>query len=237
MQLNINDTAVEIVKKNIKHVHLSVYPPNGRVKVSAPDYMDVDMIRVYVISKLGWIRKQQQKLSMQPRETLRECIERESHYFKGHRYLLNVIISDAPPKVLLRHKTMELHVRPNTTEEKKRSVISEWYRQNLKNMIPTIIEKYEPIMGVSVQAFGVKKMKTKWGTCNPEAQRIWLNLELAKKDAEQLEYVVVHEMTHLLEPTHNERFVSLMNGFMPQWRFHKEALNRTKLGHEQWKDA
>lgn len=237
MQLKIKDLGIEIVKKDIKNVHLSVYPPNGRVKVSAPDYMDLDTIRVYVLSKLGWIRKQQQKLLEQERESIRECVDRESHYFKGQRYLLKVIDSNAPARVVLKHKTIELHVRPNTSEEKKRAIISEWYRENLKSIIPTIIEKYEPIMGVSVQEFGVKKMKTKWGTCNPKAQRIWLNLELAKKNIEQLEYVVVHEMVHLLEPTHNERFVSLMDEFMPKWRFHKEALNRTLLGHEEWKDA
>lgn len=234
MYLKLNELEVEVVKKDIKNVHLSVYPPQGRVKVSAPESMEMDTIRVFVISKLGWIKKQQEKLRTQERETPREYIDRESHYFDGKRYLLKVIEHQAPAKVELKHQTIELYVRTGTSIEKRQLILNEWYRQQLKNIIPEIIKKYEKLMNVEVHEFGVKKMKTKWGTCNPAEKRIWLNLELAKKPLECLEYIVVHEMVHLLEPTHNARFVSYMDMFMQKWRFYKDELNRAPLRHESW---
>lgn len=235
MNLKLNELDIEVIQKDIKHVHLSVYPPNGRIKVSAPESMCMDNIRVFVISKLSWIKKQQEKLCAQERETPREYIERESHYFNGKRYLLEIIEHEDPARIELKHNAIELYIKPCMPIEKRNTILNEWYRQYLKNIIPDIIQKYEKIMDVKVNEFGVKKMKTKWGTCNPEAKRIWLNLELAKKPTECLEYIIVHEMAHLIEPTHNERFISLVNQFMPKWKFHRDELNRLPVRHENWK--
>ena len=232
--LRLGNITVDVLQKDIKNIHLSVYPPTGRVRISAPFRMNLDIIRVFAISKLSWIKKQQTRLKAQERETPREFLNRESHYFKGNSYLLKVIEQDATPKVVLKHCKIELHVRPKTNREKMKSILDEWYRQQLKASLPTLIEKWEKKMNVTVNEFGIKKMKTKWGTCSREAKRIWLNLELAKKPVECLEYIVVHEMTHLLERNHNDRFISLMNGLMPKWRFHKEELNRRPLRHEDW---
>lgn len=225
---------VDVVQKDIKNVHLSVYPPTGRVRISAPFRMNLDTIRIFAISKLNWIKKQQTKLRNQEREAPREFLNRESHYFNGKRYLLEVIEQDAAPKVELKHSKIELYVRPQTNREKMKSILDEWYRSQLKASLPTLIEKWEKKMNVRVNEFGIKKMKTRWGTCNRKAKRIWLNLELAKKPGECLEYIVVHEMVHLLERNHNDRFTSLMNAFMPKWRFYKDELNRLSVRHEDW---
>lgn len=235
VNIKLDDINVEVIQKNIKHLHLRVYPPNGRVKVSAPKSMAVNTIRLFVNSKMDWIKKQQIKLRAQAREAPREYVDRESHYFNGKRYLLEVIEHNAPAKVRMNSQTIELFVRPQTPREKRRSLLNEWYRQQLKHAVPQIIEKYEKMMDVRVCEFGIKLMKTKWGTCNPKAKRIWLNLELAKKPSECLEYIVVHEMVHLLEPSHNARFVSYMDKFMPKWRFYKEELNRLSIRHEDWR--
>ena len=233
-QLHLGNITVHVVQKDIKNIHLSVYPPFGRVRISAPFRMNIDTIRVFAISKLSWIKKQQTKLRNQEREAPREFLNRESHYFNGKRYLLRVIEQDAVPRVELKHSRIELYVRPQTSKAKMKSILDEWYRSQLKALVPSPIEKWEKKMKVQVNEFGIKKMKTKWGTCNREAKRIWLNLELAKKHGECLEYIVVHEMVHLLERNHNDRFISLMNEFMPKWRFYKEELNRSPLRHENW---
>lgn len=234
MNLKLNDLYVEVVKKDIKNVHLSVYPPKGRVKVSAPMTMEVDTIRVFVISKLGWIKQQQKKICSQEREASREYLDRESHYFFGKRYLLKVVEHEAPPVVQLKHNTLELTIRPDTSLVKRQAILYEWYRAQMKLLLPNIIKKYEKLMAVEVSEFGIKRMKTKWGTCNPVAKRIWLNLELAKKPTECIEYIVVHEMAHLLERTHNDQFVALMDKFMPKWRFYRDELNRLPVRHENW---
>ena len=225
-QITLGDISVDVAQKNIKNLHLSVYPPSGRVRISAPLHMDMDTIRVFAISKLSWIKKQQNKFRSQVRETPRECITRESHYYLGKRYLLQVIEHKAPPKVIIKYDTVEMYVRPNTHLKKRQEILAEWYRQNLKEIIPGIISQYEKIMKVTVNEFGIKKMRTRWGTCSRVPKRIWLNLELAKKPKEHLEYIVVHEMTHLLERHHNERFVAFMDQFLSKWRFYKEGLNR-----------
>jgi len=235
MYLKLNDLDVEVVKKDIKNVHLSVYPPKGRVKVSAPKSMEIDTIRVFVISKLGWIKKQQNKICSQEREASREYLDRESHYFFGKRYLLKVVENKAPPIVKLKHNILELSIRPDTPLVKRQAILYEWYRAQMKLVLPDVIKKYEKLMGVEVSEFGIKRMKTKWGTCNPAAKRIWLNLELAKKPIECIEYIVVHEMSHLLERTHNDRFVALMDRFMPKWRFYRDELNRLPVSHIDWK--
>ena len=233
-QLKLGNITVDVVQKNIKNMHLSVYPPTGRVRISAPSRMDLDTIRVFVISKLSWIKKQQTRLRNQEREAQREFINRESHYFNGKRYLLKVTERDAAPKVILKHSAIELFVRPETDAVKRKSILDEWYRRKLKETLPLLIEKWEKKINVQVNEFGIKKMKTKWGTCNRKAKRLWLNLELAKKPAECLEYIVVHEMVHLLERNHNDRFIALMTDFMPKWRFYKDELNRLPVSHVDW---
>ena len=233
-QIELGNIKIDVELKNIKNIHLSVYPPNGKVKISAPVRMDLDTIRVFTISKLKWIKKQQEAFKNQERETPREYLTKESHYFKGKRYLLKVIERNAKPKVILKHSEIELYIRPNSTIEKRKQILDEWYRAELKKIVPKMMEKWEKKIGVKSNEFGIKKMKTKWGTCNTKAKRIWLNLEIAKKPFECLEYIIVHELVHLLERSHNEKFVKYMNEFMPKWRFYREELNRLPFSHVDW---
>ena len=234
-QIQISDFKIDVVRKSIKNMHLSVYPPKGRVRIAAPLNVDDETVKLFAISKLSWIRRNQRKFKNQERQTPREFAERESHYFQGRRYLLRVTEVEAAPKVEIKTKSfIDLHVRPNTTTEQKQIILNEWYRKELKKQIPIIIEKWEKIIGVSVNEWGVKQMKTKWGTCNIEANRIWLNLELAKKPLHCLEYIVVHEMIHLLERHHNNLFLAYMDKFIPRWKFYKEELNRLPVSHEEW---
>ncbi len=210
-QIQLSNLPIDVIQKNIKNIHLSVYPPTGRVRISAPLRMDLGTIRVFAISKLNWIKKQQQKLRSQERETPREYVTQESHYYLGRRYLMKVIEQHAAPKVILKHSILELHVKPGAGIEKKRDVLDEWYRQKLKEIVPGYIEYWKEKMRLNAVNYAIKKMKTKWGTCNREAKRIWLNLELARKPKECIEYIIVHEMVHLLERHHNERFVAYMD--------------------------
>lgn len=226
---------VEVIQKDIKNVHLSVYPPIGHVKVSAPAEMTLEMIRGYVISKLNWIRKQQDKLQGQVREAPRECIDRESHYFNGKRFLLKVVERDAAPQVILSHSEIVLQVRPGADEVKKRAVLNAWYRQQLKEKATVLITQWEKKMGVSVANVTIRKMKTKWGSCLPASCSICINSELAKKPPEYLEYIVVHELAHLLEPSHNDHFIVLMDGFLPKWRLYRDELNALPVRHEDWR--
>ena len=225
-QLELGDVSVDVVLKDIKNVHLSVYPPTGRVRISAPERMSMDTIRAFAISKLGWIKKQQRKLGQQERETPREYVDRESHYVWGKRYLLTVAERAAPPSIELKHNRIFLRVRPRTDKSRRQAIVEEWYRRQIKKAVPPLLARWEPRMDVRVERFFVQRMKTKWGSCNHKASTIRLNTELATKPPECLEYIVVHELVHLLEPTHNARFVRLMDRFMPRWEFHREALNR-----------
>lgn len=234
MKLQLNDIDVEITQKNIKNVHLSVYPPAGHVRVSAPVSMDAESIRAYVISKLGWIKQQQRKLCAQVRESARDYINRESHYYNGKRYLLEVCEKNAPPYVSLTHGKIILQVRPGASKEKMQSVLDEWYRHQLKQKVHSLIAVWEKKLKVSVDKFTVRKMKTKWGSCTQKSHTIRINLELAKKPPECLEYILVHELVHLLEPTHNTKFILLMDQFMPKWRFYRDELNALPVRHENW---
>lgn len=233
-QLKLGDLAVDVVLKEIKNVHLSVYPPTGRVRISAPERMSLDTIRVFAISKLGWIKQQQQKLRGQERETRREYLDRESHYVWGKRYLLKVIERDEAPSVELKHGWMFLRVRPATDDGRKRSIVEGWYREQIKRAVPPLIARWEPLVGVKIERFFVQRMKTKWGGCSLGTRSIRLNTDLAKKPRECLEYIVVHEMAHVLEPTHNARFVALMDRLIPQWRVYRERLNQLPVRHEEW---
>ena len=234
-RIELGDTTVDVIRKNIKNIHLSVHPPTGRVRIAAPARLDLDTIRVFAITKLDWIRMQQQKLRAQERETPREYLDRESHYVWGKRYLLKVIEKDAAPIVELTQKKMLFQIRPETRNERKRAILEEWYREQIKEAVPPLIEKWEPAMDVKVQRFFVQRMKTIWGSCSLNSQSIRLNTELAKKPPECLEYIVVHEMAHLLERHHNDRFMAILDRIMPPWRTYRDALNRAPLVHEQWK--
>ncbi|MDO8252836.1 MAG: SprT family zinc-dependent metalloprotease, partial [Rhodoferax sp.] len=192
-------------------------------------------VRLAVIDKLGWIRRQKAKFVEQPRQSQREMVNGESHYFLGKRYRLRVHEVDAPARVALRGvASLDLFVRPGTSAAQRELVLLHWYREQLKALIPPLLEKWQPILGVEAGHWGIKKMKTKWGSCNPTARRLWFNLELAKKPVRCLEYIVVHELVHLLERKHSERFTALMDGFMPNWRVCRETLNSGVLGHEVW---
>ncbi len=233
-RLRLGDIAVDVVLKDIKNVHLSVHPPTGRVRISAPLRMNLDTIRVFAISKLDWIRQQQRKLRGQERETPREYLDRESHYVWGKRYLLSVVQRDLAPSLALKHSRMILTVRAGTDAAAKEAIVAQWYREQIRAVASDLIAKWAPLLGVSVGRVFVRQMKTKWGSCNPRARTIRINTELAKKPTECLEYIVVHEMLHLLEPTHNARFVALMDQFMPKWQFFRQRLNRLPVRHADW---
>jgi predicted metal-dependent hydrolase len=233
-QVQLGTISVDVVLKDIKNVHLSVYPPNGRVRIAAPARMSLDTIRVFAVSKLGWIKQQQKKLREQERETPREYLNRESHYLWGKRYLLTVQEKDRTPSIELRHRRILLSVRPGASEERKQELFEAWHREQLKNAVLPLLAKWQPLMGVTVNRVFVQRMKTKWGSCNPTASHIRLNTELAKKPLECLEYIVVHELAHLIEPTHTQRFIALMDRFMPKWQFYREVLNRLPVRHETW---
>ncbi|MFZ1701025.1 MAG: SprT family zinc-dependent metalloprotease [Pyrinomonadaceae bacterium] len=234
-QLKLGEITVDVIRKDIKNLHLSVYPPTGRVRISAPSRMNLDTIRVYAVSKLGWIKKQQTKLRNQERETQRDYITRESHYFMGKRYLLKISETDLAQTVVLRHREIELVIRKGADLEQRQKLLEDWYRKQLRHKAGSYISFWEKQMNLKVAEFGIKKMRTKWGSCNREAKRIWLNLELAKKPKECLEYIVVHEMVHIVERNHGTRFISFMDQFLPQWRQYKEELNRLPIGHTNWR--
>ncbi len=231
----VSGMTIEVVRKPIKNLHLGVYPPAGRVRIAVPLHIDDEAVRLAVISKLGWIRRQQRAFDRQPRQSQREMVAGESHYVFGRRYRLRVVEEDAPARVTIRGNThLILRVRPGTSAEKREEILSQWYRRRLRAVVPELIARWEPVIGVQVAEWGIRRMKTRWGTCNIEAGRIWLNLELAKKPPQCLEYILVHEMVHLLERHHNDRFRECMDRFMPQWRLHRDELNRWPLAHEDW---
>jgi predicted metal-dependent hydrolase len=233
--LTIAGIKVEVVRKDIKNLHLGVYPPNGRVRVAAPLVVSDAAVRLAVIDKLGWIKRQRAKFAAQPRQSPREMVNGESHYFMGKRYRLRVLEQAGPAMVAIRGiASLDLFVRPGTSPEQREVVLLHWHRDHLRSLIPPLLEKWQPVLGVQVADWGIKKMKTKWGSCNIAARRIWLNLELAKKPSQCLEYIVVHELLHLLERHHNERFLALLDAYMPRWRQYQEMLNKAPLGHEEW---
>jgi len=236
-KITVSGLPVEIVRKNIKNLHLGVYPPTGRVRVAAPLRVSNEAVRLAVIGKLGWIKRQQARFERQPRQSEREMISGESHYFAGQRYRLRVHVADGPARVVITNKAIiELHVRPDASAKSRQRVIMHWYRQHLKDAIPPLLEKWQKRLGVDVAAFGIKRMKTKWRTCTVDARHIWINLELAKKSADSLEYVIMHELVHLLARHHDDHFVAIMDKHLPRWRILREELNCLPLAHEAWRE-
>ena len=232
--MTLGEIKIELIQKSIRNVHLSVLPPHGRVRIAAPLHLSKETIRLYAISKLSWIKKQQKKIRGQARESKREFVNKETHYFQGRKYLLRIIEEDSPAKVVLHKRHMSLHVRSYMTTAQRQQVLDKWYRAQLKLQVHDLIEKWQKTIPVKVSSFGIKKMKTKWGTCNIEARRIWINLELAKKPLECLEYIVVHEMVHLLERRHSDRFWAYMKKYIPSLKQRAEELNKLPIGHSDW---
>lgn len=231
--LQVGGVRIALRREDIRNLHLGVYPPDGAVRIAAPAWMDEEAIRLFAIGKLGWIRRQQKKLREQEREPARDYVERESHYVWGRRYLLHVVERDAAPAVALRHRHLELGVRPGATRNQREAVVSAWYRAQIRAAVPALLERWEPLVGQAPRAVFVQHMKTRWGGCNVASRNIRLNTELAKKPPECLEYVLLHELVHLREATHNARFVALMDRLMPRWRDRRALLNRLPIAVEQ----
>lgn len=233
-KIAIANIEIDVIRKDIKNMHLAVYPPTGRIRLSAPNRTDAEVVRLFAISKLGWIKKHVKNFKNQPRESEREFVSGESHYVKGKRYLLNVVEHDGYAKIALNGKKLNLKIKPQATRREKAKAVKEWYRKRLKAEIPELLSKWEKRIGVKSDDWGVKQMRTKWGACNIEEKRIWLNLELAKKPTICLEYIIVHELVHLLERNHNDRFVAYMDEFIPKWRLHRDELNSLPVAHNDW---
>ena len=222
--VNLENIVVELLLKNIKNIHIRIYPPLGRVRVSAPRRMNLEKIRNFISSKLSWIKEQQSKILSRKWQAPQEYKTGESHYFFGQKYLLEVIEVNKKPHVKIANETLILQVRPRASKKQKQLVLQEFYRLRLKEIAAQMIRKFEVEMKVEVKELGVKKMKTRWGTCNPRAKRIWINLELAKSPLECLEHIVVHEMVHLLARKHDAKFFGYMDQFLPQWKEYKKML-------------
>lgn len=226
---------MEVHRKGIRNLHVGVYPPDGRVRVATPRHMDDEAVRLAIVSRLGWIRRQQQGFARQVRESAREMVTGESHYYQGRRYRLDVVETSGRTGIQLKgNRRIEMRVRPGTDTAQRQRVLERWYRERLRELIPDLLSRWEPIVGEPVGECRIKRMKTRWGSCNIEARRIWLNLELIKKPHSCLEYILVHEMVHLLERRHTDRFRRLIDEFLPDWRTRRDVLNESPLAHEEW---
>lgn len=234
--IQLGDISITVTRKAIKNVHLSVHPPHGRVTLAAPTSTRMDVARAYAISKIRWIREQRLKLTDQAREAPRQFIERESHHLWGRRHLLTIRHREAPPMVTIDHKRITLAVRPGSPAAKRAEVIHTWHKKLLHEVVPTCIATWEAKLKVQVDGYFLQRMKTKWGSCNHRAGTIRLNTELVKKPRDLLEYVIVHEMVHLLEPTHSERFIAILEKHYPSWREARSELNDLPLSAEIWRE-
>ena len=232
----VRGISIEVVRKEIRNLHVGVYPPHGRVRVAAPLRLDDAAVRLAIVSRLAWIRRKQAEFERQDRQSKREFVTGESHYFAGRRYRLDVVEHHGRPAVrLLNNAKLGLFVHGGADRDTREALLQRWYRTQLRRQLPALREKWEPQVGVSVADLRIKKMKTLWGSCNADARRIWLNLELAKKPASCLVYVLVHEMVHLLERNHTDRFRALMDQHLPQWPVYRDQLNSRPLAHEDWR--
>ncbi|MGB1249326.1 MAG: M48 family metallopeptidase [Candidatus Promineifilaceae bacterium] len=233
--MQVGGIDVRVTRKGIKNLHIAVHPPDGQVRVAAPDRMTDDNIRLAVVNKLRWIRKQQATFAAQVRQSQREMVTGESHYVFGRRYRLEVVEQWGKHSVQIKNNEwLLLTINPNTTRVNREKVLTEWYRAELKRRVPPLLEKWQPRVGREVSGWRVRRMKLHWGSCNIEARRILLNLELAKKTPTCLEYILVHELVHLLERKHNDQFRAHMDRLMPQWAHHRKTLNSSPLAHEGW---
>ena len=235
--ITVNGLSVKVVRKKIKNLHLAVYPPDGCIRIAVPEIIDDEAVRLAIISRYEWIKRQTKSFQDQARESKREFTTGESHFYLGRRYLLDIFYTSKSPYVELRNKKiMVLNINRKHGVETRKKLLSDWYRKERKKILPPIIRKWEIKSGLKVYSYGIKRMKTKWGSCNPAHKRIWINLELIKKPISCIEYIVVHEMVHLLEPTHNENFISHMNRILPGWKNLRDELNRSPLAYENWEN-
>ena len=235
--LTVRGIRVDVVYKDIKNLHIGVYPPLGRVRVAAPKRLDDEHVRLAVIQRLSWIKRQRQQLQDAARQSQREMVTGESHYVWGVRYRLKIVERPGKRQVKLEGDRLIMCVPAGTDTDARRRLLDEWHRDQLRARIPGLIERWEPKVGRQVAHWQIKRMKTKWGSCSPDAARLWFNVELAKKHPLYLEYIVVHEMTHLLERNHGEHFTALMDRFLPRWRALRDQLNNAPLSHEEWSAA
>ncbi len=234
--MEIRGLPIEVVRKDIKNLHVGVYPPVGRVRVAAPLRLDDDAVRLAVVSRLGWIHRQRARFERQDRQSRRELVSGESHYFGGRRYRLAVVDADDAFGVRLSNgTTITLHAPQGADRDQREAILHRWYRARLRSMLPGLLAKWEQRVGVTVSDIRIRKMKTRWGSCNEVARRVWLNLELAKKSPACLEFILVHEMAHLVERRHNDRFRRIMDAVMPGWRNRRAELNRAPLAHDDWR--
>ncbi len=234
--IEVSGIRVEVVRKDIKNLHVGVYPPNGRVRVATPMHLNDDSIRLAIVSRLSWIKKQQKEFRQQDRQSDRDMVSGETHYFRGKKYRLDVIETNGRQEVkIVNNGKIQLKVRPGTGKDKKQSLLKKWYRQSLREVIPEMVAKWEKEMNLNIAEVGIKIMKTRWGSCNIEARRIWLNLELAKKPITCIEYILVHEMVHFFERHHTDRFRELMDHYLPDWCLRRDELNQSPLAYEEWK--
>lgn len=232
--LTIRGINIDVVYKNIKNLHIGVYPPVGRVRVAAPERLDEEQIRLAVIQRLPWIKRQRQQLQEADRQSPREMVTGESHYVWGVRHRLKIIERPGRAHVEVDGDRLLMYVPAGTDTESRAKLLQDWHRKQLRHAVPELIAKWEPVIGRNVPRWSIRRMKTKWGSCNRENGHIWFNLELTKKHPLCLEYIVVHEMAHLLERNHGERFTGLMDKFMPDWRARREQLNASALAAEVW---
>lgn len=233
--LNVGGLTVEVVRKPIKNLHLGVYPPDGRVRVAAPLRVKDESVRLAIVDKLGWIKRQRVQFAAQLRQSTREMVNGESHWFMGRRLRLRVHERDAPPRVALRSMaTLDLFVRPGAGVAQREAALANWYRQQLRARVPALLVRWQRRLGVQVSAWGIKRMKTKWGSYSANSRRIWLNLELAKKPERCLEYIIVHELAHCRYRRHDNEFMALLDRHLPTWREIRKTLNASPLGADKW---
>lgn len=232
--LTVGDLGVDVVYKDIKNLHISVYPPVGRVRVAAPTRTDEDTIRLAIVQRMPWIRRQREQLQNAQRQAQRQMVSGETHYAWGQRYRLDVSRQSGNHSVEVRGDTLWVVTPEGSDPESRRGTLDRWYRRELKAALPALLDKWQAVIGVEAETVVVRRMKTKWGTCVTHARTIWLNPELAKKNPRCLEYIVVHELTHLIERGHGDRFIALMDGFLPDWRARRDELNDAPLAAEEW---
>ena len=233
--ITVNGLAVRVIRKKIKNLHLAVYPPDGCIRIAVPEIIDDEAVRLAIVSRYEWIKRQIKSFQDQARESARELTTGESHLYLGKRYLLDIVHTSKRPFIEIRNKkALVLNIDQNNDVESRRELLLDWYRKEMKRILPPIIQRWEIKSGLKVGSYGIKRMKTKWGSCNPVHKRIWVNLELIKKPINCIEYIVVHEMVHFLERTHNEKFIFHMNRLMPGWRNLRDELNKLPLANENW---
>ena len=234
-RLRVSDLQVEVLSKDIKNLHISIMPPDGRIRVSAPLNMSEESVRLAIVSKLSRIRREQKSFAAYIRESKKEMVSGESHFVDGNRYIFKLVEANEIPSISLKKKkSIVMRARPNSSSGKREQIMHEWLRNRMRNNLAELIPKWESIIGVKASYYGIKRMRTKWGSCNSEQKRIWLNLELAKKSPQCLEYVLVHEIIHILEPKHSDRFFELLDEYMPTWRIHRDTLDKPPLVHVDW---